>query len=863
MNKTLYLVSNAHLDPVWQWEWDEGAAAAVSTFRTAAAFCRERDGYIFCHNEAVLYEWVEEYEPALFEEIRRLVDEGRWIIIGGWYIQPDCNMPAGETFVRHAVYGRKYFAEKFGVMPTVANSFDAFGHSRGLVQILAKCGYKYYLHCRPDRGWLDMPDTYRWIGYDGSEVIGRREPFGYGSTLGGAVAKAKMLLDNIPDNGSGIGLWGVGDHGGGASAADLDALDVFMKEAAKSGDNVKHSDPYEYFEAVDENELPAYDRDLNPWAVGCYTSQSKLKSMYRSLEDLFYFTEKLSVLAEPSREYPAMALKEVEKALLFATFHDYLPGSSVEPVEAMGIRQLGGAYDKLTKIRTAAFFSLCSGFRQAAPDEIPVIVCNPHPYDAEDIFEAEFMLWDQGWSDMFKYPHIFTEDGRELPCQPEKELSSIPIDWRKRIAFRAKVPASSTAMYLCKFEDVKKPPIADLPRVGDLLCFDNGCMKAYISVKTGLISSLIIDGKELIANSRNESTSETSAKTAAENDECENNSESTAEPVGACRLDVIRDNCDPWGMTVNSFRDKEGSFRLVDEYEAAKFCAVDRKTLPPVRVIENGPVRTVVEAIFAYNDSRAVIRYGLSKHSPEIDVSVRLQMFEKQKLVKFTIPAAVLNRVIGQTAYGSEPLLTGGRETVSQRYRLMDEGEKAILVSGRSTYGASIEDNELRISLLRTAAYTAHPLGDRKILPDDRFMPHIDIGTQVFEFRLTAGGTKELENRAERLIQLYCEKPYAMSFFPSGNGSRPAEGIRLEGDDCVVTSAIKQSEYGKGTVLRIFNPTGENRSVRLSGSVFKNGYFEAEIPARAFETFLVSREDGSVKSIPADEAEVRLPVKRT
>ena len=140
MNKTLYLVSNAHLDPVWQWEWEEGAAAAVSTFRVAARFCRERDGYVFCHNEAALYEWVEEYEPALFEEIRRLAAEGRWVIIGGWYIQPDCNMPAGETFVRHATYGRKYFFEKFGVVPTVANSFDAFGHSRGLVQVLAKCG---------------------------------------------------------------------------------------------------------------------------------------------------------------------------------------------------------------------------------------------------------------------------------------------------------------------------------------------------------------------------------------------------------------------------------------------------------------------------------------------------------------------------------------------------------------------------------------------------------------------------------------------------------------------------------------------------------------------------------------------------
>ncbi|MBO7503427.1 MAG: alpha-mannosidase [Clostridia bacterium] len=832
MNKTLYLVSNAHLDPVWQWEWEEGAAAAVSTFRTAAAFCRERDNYIFCHNEAALYEWVEEYEPALFEEIKALVNEGKWIIIGGWYIQPDCNMPAGETFVRHAVYGRKYFFEKFGVVPTVANSFDAFGHSRGLVQILAKTGYKYYIHCRPGGDFLDMPNTYKWIGYDGSSVIGRREPHGYGSGLGAAAAKASWLLGMVPDGGKGVALWGVGDHGGGASAQDLDALDEFIKEAAKNGDTVKHSDLYEYLETVDESTLPLWERDINPWAVGCYTSQAKLKSMYRALEDMYYFTEKICVLARPLREYPKDALDEAEKAMLFATFHDYLPGSSVEPVEAMGIRQLGGAYDKLTKLRTAAFFALCSGFRKAAPDEIPVIVCNPHPYEAEDVYEAEFMLWDQGWGEFYKYPHVFDEDGNELPCQPEKELSNIPIDWRKRVAFRAKMPASSAAMFLVKFKDVKKPPIVGLPRVGEFLRFDNGRMKAYISLKTGLISSLIIDGKELVDPSSG----------------------------GALRLDVIRDNCDPWGMTVRAYRDREGSFTLVNDEEAAKFCAVDHP-LAPVRVIENGSVRTVVEAIFGYNDSRAVVRYSLSKHSPEIDVSVRLQMYEKQKAVKLTIPASNLERVLGQTAYGSEPLLMNGEETVSQRYKLMDEGEKGILISARSTYGSSVEGNEYRITLLRTAAYTAHPLGDRKILPDDRFMPHIDVGTGMFDFRLTLGDTRVLEPRAERLTQLYCEKPFSMSFFPSGAGEKLPQGIRLEGDDSIVLTAAKKSEYGKGTVLRLFNPTATDRTATLSGGVFVSGPFEVTVPARAFETYLVE-EDGSVKNIPADEAETRLPVKR-
>ncbi|MBQ7910350.1 MAG: hypothetical protein IJ363_06135 [Clostridia bacterium] len=173
--KKLHLISNAHLDPIWQWEWEEGAASALSTFRCAARFCREFDGYIFCHNESLIYRWVEEYEPALFAEIQELVKLGKWHIMGGWHVQPDCNMPSGEGFARQVTEGRRYFAEKFGKEPTTAINFDPFGHTRGLVQILAKSGFDSYLFCRPDPGNCALPsETFTWVGYDGSTVMGQR-----------------------------------------------------------------------------------------------------------------------------------------------------------------------------------------------------------------------------------------------------------------------------------------------------------------------------------------------------------------------------------------------------------------------------------------------------------------------------------------------------------------------------------------------------------------------------------------------------------------------------------------------------------------------------------------------------------------
>jgi alpha-mannosidase len=190
------------------WEWEEGAAAAISTFRTAADLCEEFDGFIFNHNEAVLYKWVEEYEPALFKRIQRLVKKGKWNIMGGWYLQPDCNMPSGESFIRQIQIGRKYFKDKFNVSPSVAINFDSFGHSRGLVQILAKCGYTGYITCRPDQGFCKIDsDEFIWEGFDGSRILYFRASAFYNSPLGKAKEKVEKYLSDNSQKATGLLLW--------------------------------------------------------------------------------------------------------------------------------------------------------------------------------------------------------------------------------------------------------------------------------------------------------------------------------------------------------------------------------------------------------------------------------------------------------------------------------------------------------------------------------------------------------------------------------------------------------------------------------------------------------------------------------
>ncbi|HRZ18375.1 MAG TPA: alpha-mannosidase, partial [Candidatus Hydrogenedentes bacterium] len=283
--KRLHLLCNAHLDPVWMWEWEEGAAETLSTFRTAADLCEKFGAFVFNHNEVILYEWVETYEPELFARIQRLVRDGRWHIMGGWFLQPDCNMSSGESLVRQALAGRTYFREKFGVAPTTAINFDPFGHSRGIVQILAKSGYDSYLFGRPDQNDCPLPDSdFIWVGYDGSEVAGHRFIAWYNSQLGKARGKIEKFLEDNAARETGLVLWGVGNHGGGPSHKDLEDLTALIAESKDV--EIVHSTPERYFAEIAASGPPRgrHAADLNAWGVGCYTSQVRLKQKHRLLE---------------------------------------------------------------------------------------------------------------------------------------------------------------------------------------------------------------------------------------------------------------------------------------------------------------------------------------------------------------------------------------------------------------------------------------------------------------------------------------------------------------------------------------------------------------------------------------------------
>jgi alpha-mannosidase len=790
--RRLVLVCNAHIDPVWLWPWEEGLAATLATFRAAADFCDEFEGFAFCHNESLLYEWVEEYEPALFARIRGLIRAGRWHVIGGWYLQPDCNLPSGESFVRQITVGLRYFQSRFGVRPRVAFNVDPFGHSRGLVQILKQAGYAGYLFCRPDAEHLPLDsDDFVWVGYDGSTLLGHRSAEHYNSEHGRARAKAERWLRAHGQQDDGLLLWGVGNHGGGPSREDLRALASLA--AATADRQIVHGKPEDYFDRLREREasLPRLEADLNPWAPGCYSSMSTVKRAHRRLEGRLYSAEKMlaSAALQGLLPYPHTTLAAAVEALLFSEFHDILPGSSVAEVETQALHRLGFAFDIVDRLRTRAFFALLSGQAPAAEGEYPVFVHNPHPFPVTATVVCEFQPPEPNADAGARLvPHLTSADGSPVPLQVEKESCSIQTDQRKRIVFHASLLPSRTTRFACRLRTVpRRPEDGPRPISGIFRHRSNGC-EFDIDPSTGLLVGYRADGKPYVDG-------------------------------GAFRALVMRDSADPWGMNVRGFRDRLGDFVLLSPRETAALAGVRAPELAPVRIIEDGPIRTVVEAVFAHGRSTLRLRYALPKAGSELEVEAHVLWAETDAMLKLAIPTALPGMSVHrQVAFGVEHRGREGEELVGQQWLacVSRDRSRGLTIVTDGTFGFDYAGAELRISCLRAPAYAGHPVDDvTPIVRQDRVETRVDRGEHVFRFWLNAGPAEARLAAIDREATAHVEAPMALVAFPAGDGTPASAGVTLS-DPVVQMPAMKIAEDGRHVIVRLFEPTGAARQSTLA-----------------------------------------------
>jgi len=821
-DRNIHLVCNAHLDPVWLWEWEEGAAETLSTFRTAAGLCADFRDFVFNHNESLLYGWVEEYEPELFGTIQELVRAGRWHIMGGWFLQPDANMPSGESFVRQVLAGQAYFREKFGVTPSTAVTLDSFGHSRGLVQILSKSGYDSYLFCRPGRGDLALPgEEFIWVGFDGSEILAARAEAHYNSRAGMARRKAEEWARRAQDKPVSLLLWGIGNHGGGPSRKDLEELEKLRSESG--GQRFLHSTPEAYFKELSllRDGLPRFESGLNPWAPGCYTSMARVKRKHRLLENELFSAEKMAAAAHflGRLPYPEKELGDAGRALAFGQFHDILPGSSIPPAEEAALRLLDSGLETAARVKARSFLALAAGQRRAGPEEIPLLVYNPHPFRLERLVEVEFQPAEPNDEGGFLLPALRDNRGRAIVSQTEKENSTLSLEWRKRVVFRAELAPFSMSRFDCRLDRIaEKPRREERAAESGRLRLGGGELEVLVNVETGLLDRLRHKGLDYLG-------------------------------PGAFEPLVIKDNGDPWGMTVRRFRDRAGSFRLASPRRNAMLSGAERGPAESVRIIEDGPVRTVVEAVFTFNTSFLIHRYKVPQSGAELEVETRVLWNEKDKMLKLRLPTPFrAGACLGQVAYGVEELFANGDETVSQKWLAVLDRERniALTVVKDRVYGADFRKGELRLSLLRSPAYAADPSADRPLACQDRYVPRQDQGEHVFRFWLKPGSAEARLAAVDREALVHHEQPYALSFPPPGTGRAAGPFLKLD-DDVLMMPAAKRAEEGNDLVVRLFNPTREPRRTVLELSFIASPEpARHKLDFRPFEirTFRVEPETG-------------------
>ena len=212
------------------------------------------------------------------------------------------------------------------------------------------------------------------------------------------------------------------------------------------------------------------------------------------------------------------------------------------------------------------------------------------------------------------------------------------------------------------------------------------------------------------------------------------------------------------------------------------------------------------------------MEYDISKKTGAVDVTVDAFLNDANRMLKLAVPVALTGDYIGQTAFGTEELYKDGRECVAQRFvavRDADPVKPCLALFNQGTYGSSYVEGTVMMSLVRGATYCAHPIGDRPIIPTDRYVKKIDMGERTFKFRLMAADEVTLE----RLAMEYNMPPYACNVFPWGSDDTAKEFALSISDKDVTLVTMKKRDRADSYIVRLFNGCGKakNATVTLNG----------------------------------------------
>ncbi len=765
----LYMIGNAHIDIPWLWPWQESMSVGLSTFRAALDRMNESPEFKFTASSAQLYEWAAAADPNLMTEVRKRVAEGRWDPVGGWWVEPDVNIPSGESLIRQGLYGQGVFQQLLGRRATVGFNPDSFGHPGTLPQILKLEGLHAYVFMRPGSHEKNIPaDVFWWQGADGTRILTYRISYSYGITED-VQSKMHDFVTKLQEPTKDLMVfYGAGDHGGGPAKDTIHAILDAQKQAGAP--HIVFSTPDAYFSDIAKTkDLPVVDDDLQHHSVGCYTAVSEVKKDNRTAEAELVTGEKMASLANAlvGFIYPKSDFTASWEKVLLMQFHDSMAGTALPEQYVVAHNAYGFAKEVANQAIYRAAEKIAWQIPTADPDSDYLVVFNPHAWATK-----QKVQYDLGWG--FHDRDIIADNVR----LEDEQGNAIPHQWtdgqtvagaRKGLVFEAPVPAFGYRQF--RLRKLESGPAAPSTVQATEKGLENDHLRLTFA-GDGTISLFDKDaGAEVFRGG-----------------------------AGGARAVVIDDPSDTWSHDVRSYTKEVGAFG------DASF-----------RVLESGPVRATVRVRTSYGASLMTTDWILYAGARSVESRVSLDWHEHRKILKFSYPVDVQNPVpTYEIAYGFKTRTANGNEDPGQRW-LDVSGDRSgktygLTVLNDAKYGYSVQDNDLRVSIVRGAVYAQHQ--PRKIEPNGEYIWQ-DQGIQTFRMVLAphAGAWQDagIVHMAEELTA-----PVPIIYQGIHRGTRAMSASFLSVDvPNVVVSDVKQAEDGTDLIIRCYETAGRATKASL------------------------------------------------
>jgi alpha-mannosidase len=756
--KVLHIIGHSHIDAAWLWPWRDGSDTVLTTFRSALNRISDTPGFCYTHSSAAHYRWVESADPTMLAEIHARIREGRWEVVGAWPVEPDCDIPAAESFVRHSLYGKRFCARVLGVDVRIGFNPDSFGHSAGLPTILKRAGYGYYAFMRPQEHEMKLPLVFWWEGPDGSRVLVSRIWHNYDADADQIRPAAEGAF--APGLDHAAFFLGVGDHGGAVTREQIRQILELQKDSTLP--ELRFSTLRQFFTAVEGStafaSLPVVKGELQHHARGCYSANGEEKYLNRRAERSLIESETISLVANQAlgRPYPTEQFAESWWKVLFCQFHDMMAGTSLYS-DYQDVRDsVGYACEVAQTTKVSALEAIARQVDLRTVEEGAVFAFNPLPWKRKALLEC---YSEHNPSGNAPITHLTAKDGTKIPLQWRPSASM--TNFFRRLSAWVELPACGYKVFELSHGDEPAPE----------------AYKSFFEASDsalGIASLKAEDGTEMLAG-----------------------------PIG---LVAIRDTSDTWAHGIAQFREELGRPTFVSS-TVIEDGPVTRVTRQRARWRDSEIVLDIAQfASLDFVELRFVIDWREREQILKLEIPTALadpRIFAK-------VPGAVIERT------------TNGEEEPYQDWGAVQGkiggADYTVAVLNGQSYSYDCLGGLFRTILIRSAPYARH---NPNQVPQNDNNAWQDQGRQERRFWIKCARGVQSSLNLDRLAE-ELQTPAEYVLDSAHLGSAPWEQSWLEVEPANVwVLAIKQAESGPGeTLVRIQERAGTATDTKLKSVAF-------------------------------------------